>query len=292
MTADTVAAARHGHLLRRAHRGGSSDHPGSDLPAGSTPRADGTTSRALPLRSPAAPTPPPLTRGSSLREQAKPETPRPVVETPEKPSAHHPDRDAAARRNGARRQEQPGVKPEDQFGSEKRKRLVRRSARDGRGRRGRRVVGGVPGGVPRRGDRGGPERVRSWTTTPPCSSSKQHQAPVSAGGLRQEDRRDRREVEILIDASGRVVRARILRSVPLLDAAALQCVYEWVFRPAMKKGRPVPPPPVPPWPSRSTERSWEVPDGTRPGTSGGRMVSKKLRRGERGRAVLSPGKGL
>ena len=47
-------------------------------------------------------------------------------------------------------------------------------------------------------------------------------------------------VEALIDTSGRVVRARVIQSVPLLDAAALQAAYQWVFQPAIKHGRPVP----------------------------------------------------
>ena len=47
-------------------------------------------------------------------------------------------------------------------------------------------------------------------------------------------------VEILIDSQGRVVRARVLKSVPLLDAAALATAYQWVFLPAVKNGRPVP----------------------------------------------------
>jgi TonB family protein len=46
-------------------------------------------------------------------------------------------------------------------------------------------------------------------------------------------------VEMLIDNSGRVAGARVLKSVPLLDAAALQTVKQWVFAPAMKRGRPV-----------------------------------------------------
>ena len=46
-------------------------------------------------------------------------------------------------------------------------------------------------------------------------------------------------VEFLIDSSGRVVRARVIQSVPLLDAAALQTVYQWLFQPAVKHGRPV-----------------------------------------------------
>jgi protein TonB len=47
-------------------------------------------------------------------------------------------------------------------------------------------------------------------------------------------------VEILIDTTGRVARARILQSIPLLDQAALQCVYQWRFSPAIKRGIPVP----------------------------------------------------
>lgn len=46
-------------------------------------------------------------------------------------------------------------------------------------------------------------------------------------------------VEILIDSSGRVVRARITRSIPLLDDAAIAAVRQWVFAPAVKGGQPV-----------------------------------------------------
>ena len=47
------------------------------------------------------------------------------------------------------------------------------------------------------------------------------------------------EVEILIDTTGRVAKARVVKSIPELDAAALECVYAWVFRPAQKAGQPV-----------------------------------------------------
>jgi periplasmic protein TonB len=47
------------------------------------------------------------------------------------------------------------------------------------------------------------------------------------------------EVEFLIDGQGDVVSARVIRSVPLLDAAAIATVKQWKFRPAMKGGRPV-----------------------------------------------------
>jgi hypothetical protein len=30
-----------------------------------------------------------------------------------------------------------------------------------------------------------------------------------------------------------------MQSIPLLDAAAVQTVYQWIFSPAMKNGRPV-----------------------------------------------------
>jgi periplasmic protein TonB len=46
-------------------------------------------------------------------------------------------------------------------------------------------------------------------------------------------------VEILVDAGGRVARTQITQSVPLLDAAAVAAVRQWVFSPAIKDGRPV-----------------------------------------------------
>lgn len=46
-------------------------------------------------------------------------------------------------------------------------------------------------------------------------------------------------LEILIDSTGRVVRARVLESVPALDQAAIAAVKQWVFEPAAKHGRPV-----------------------------------------------------
>ena len=47
-------------------------------------------------------------------------------------------------------------------------------------------------------------------------------------------------LEIVIGIDGRVGRVRVLRSIPQLDAAAIQTVRQWVFSPAMKGGRPVP----------------------------------------------------
>ena len=46
-------------------------------------------------------------------------------------------------------------------------------------------------------------------------------------------------LEIVIGIDGRVGRARVLRSIPQLDAAAITTVRQWVFSPAVKGGRPV-----------------------------------------------------
>ena len=47
-------------------------------------------------------------------------------------------------------------------------------------------------------------------------------------------------VEATIGVDGRVVNARILRSVPLLDQAALDAVRQWEYVPTMLNGIPVP----------------------------------------------------
>jgi protein TonB len=46
-------------------------------------------------------------------------------------------------------------------------------------------------------------------------------------------------LEILIDAHGRVARARVLESIPALDEAALEAVRCWLFEPARHAGVPV-----------------------------------------------------
>jgi periplasmic protein TonB len=47
-------------------------------------------------------------------------------------------------------------------------------------------------------------------------------------------------IEATIDADGRVVNARVLRSLPLLDQAALDAVRQWEYMPTMLNGVPVP----------------------------------------------------
>jgi protein TonB len=45
-------------------------------------------------------------------------------------------------------------------------------------------------------------------------------------------------IEAETDLYGRVRNARILRSIPLLDQAALDAVRQWVYEPLVVNGRP------------------------------------------------------
>jgi protein TonB len=47
-------------------------------------------------------------------------------------------------------------------------------------------------------------------------------------------------IEATIDERGNVIDARILKSVNLLDAAALAAVRQWKFTPARLNGEPLP----------------------------------------------------
>jgi TonB family protein len=46
-------------------------------------------------------------------------------------------------------------------------------------------------------------------------------------------------LEIVVDPQGNVVDARVVRSVALLDQAALDAVHQWKFRPTLLDGSPV-----------------------------------------------------
>ncbi len=46
-------------------------------------------------------------------------------------------------------------------------------------------------------------------------------------------------VQVLIDERGRVIDTRIVQSVPLLDAAAVAAVRQWLWKPATLSGHPV-----------------------------------------------------
>jgi len=47
-------------------------------------------------------------------------------------------------------------------------------------------------------------------------------------------------LETTIDETGRVVDVKVLRSVPALDAAAVDAVRQWRYRPALLNGAPIP----------------------------------------------------
>jgi protein TonB len=47
-------------------------------------------------------------------------------------------------------------------------------------------------------------------------------------------------IEATIGADGKVVDAKVLRSVPMLDQAALDAVKQWEFTPTLLNGKPVP----------------------------------------------------
>jgi protein TonB len=47
-------------------------------------------------------------------------------------------------------------------------------------------------------------------------------------------------IEATIAADGHVMNARILRSLPLLDQAALEAVRQWQYTPTLLNGVPVP----------------------------------------------------
>jgi TonB family protein len=107
--------------------------------------------------------------------------------------------------------------------------------------------------------------VSSMTTAPPPGSQAQFsgdfpppQAPVRVGGniptprkitdarpvlsaaAAQTDVRGTVIVEIVIGADGAVSDAKILRSIPLFDQAALDAVRQWRYEPTQLNGRPVP----------------------------------------------------
>ena len=183
---------------------------------------------------PPPPPPPPMQRGSSARaEQAKPDPPKKVSENTAKP-------DFVAPIETPQPEEKPlepekGVKPEDQFGSETGSDLGDALGMEGGVEGG--VVGGVPGGV-LGGMLGGTGTgaVMDFDSPPRVIKQARPQYPQDAFVKKIEGTV---LIEALVDSQGRVARARVIQSVPLLDAAALQAVYQWVFQPAMKHGRPV-----------------------------------------------------
>ena len=101
------------------------------------------------------------------------------------------------------------------------------------------MVGGVPGGVLGGvigGTGTGPVPVLDYDRPPRVLRQPKPHYPADAFAQKVEGVV---LIEILIDENGRVVRARVVQSVRLLDAAALEAVRSWVFSAAIKHGRPV-----------------------------------------------------
>ncbi|HSB60772.1 MAG TPA: TonB family protein [Vicinamibacteria bacterium] len=190
--------------------------------------------RAL-LYDPPPPPPPPLPMGSGLvprTEPAKPVTPDPEVKV-EAPKFQAPIEVP-----------QPVEKPltpeekapaEEQFGSDRGSEFGLADGMEGGVEGGQ--VGGVPGGV-----LGG---VVGGTGTGPVMDYDQPPRLIKQSRPLYPQEAFIKKIEgtvvleILIDATGRVIRARVIQSVPLLDAAAVKSVSDWVFTPATKHGRPV-----------------------------------------------------
>jgi protein TonB len=186
--------------------------------------------RAL-LYNPPPPPPPPLPKGSAVVE--KPEAPKPAtpeiqpskpdftapvekpVEQPLQPEARTPDIEQAGSLTGSDMGVPEGMEVGVEGG----------------------VVGGVPGGVIG-GVIGGTGDIPVTDYDQPPRVIKQTR-PVYPQEAFIKKVEGVVEVEILIDASGRVRPTRVLRSVPLLDQAAIDTVRQWVFAPAIKNGRPV-----------------------------------------------------
>jgi protein TonB len=185
--------------------------------------------RAL-IYNPPPPPPPPLPKGTAMLEKAepaKPVTPEPEPDRTKLTAELEPEEKPLEREQRDSAEEQAGSPTGSDMGDPAGMDIGVEGG----------VVGGVPGGVLGGvigGTGDGP--VLDYDQPPRAIKITQPRYPPDAFVKKIEGTV---EVEILIDSSGRVARARVIRSIPLLDAAALQTVYQWVFAPAIKGGRPV-----------------------------------------------------
>ncbi len=67
-----------------------------------------------------------------------------------------------------------------------------------------------------------------------------HVPPVYPADARDARIQGRVVVEATIGATGTVVEAKVVRSIPLLDQAALDAVKQWVYEPTIVNGKPTP----------------------------------------------------
>jgi protein TonB len=183
------------------------------------------------IYNPPPPPPPPLPKGSALvqkQERAQPTTPDPTPQTKFTAPQDKPTEDPIKPENK--------IAENQQVGSETGSDLGVPEGMEGGVEGG--MVGGVPGGVLGGvigGTGDGP--VMDWDQPPRAIKQVKPIYPQDAFIKKIEGTVI---VEVLIDSTGRVARTRVIQSVPALDAAALQTVNQWVFAPAVKRGRPVP----------------------------------------------------
>jgi len=111
--------------------------------------------------------------------------------------------------------------------------------------------GGLPAGI------GDPIGTAATVAPPPLPEPPRPPSPVRVAQLPEPPRKivDARPVypdiarishvegtvimEAVLDTSGRVTQLRVVRSVPLLDQAALDAVRQWRYAPSLYGGRPV-----------------------------------------------------
>ncbi len=185
--------------------------------------------RAL-IYNPPPPPPPPLPKGSALVERV--ERPKPVgpdehVKPRETPELQTPQEAPIAPEDRAPESQQFGSPTGSDFGVPEGSEVGVEGG----------VVGGVPGGVLGGvvgGTGDGP--VMDYDQQPRLIKQTKPVYPQDAFVKKIEGVV---MLEITIDVTGRVSRARVVNSIPALDQAAIECAKQWLFTPAMKRGRPV-----------------------------------------------------
>jgi protein TonB len=183
------------------------------------------------IYNPPPPPPPPLPKGSALvekpQQRPQPTTPDPTPENKFTQPEEKPTEDTLKPENKIAENEQVGSLTGSDMGVPE----GMESGVEGG------VVGGVPGGVIGGvigGTGDGP--VMDFDQAPRLIKNTKPVYPQDAFIKKIEGQV---LVEALVDSTGRVARTRVIQSVPALDAAAIQCVTQWVFSPAVKKGRAV-----------------------------------------------------
>ena len=90
-----------------------------------------------------------------------------------------------------------------------------------------------------------PERKSGWRQFAPVGGSwHQRRSRMSHRCIRRLRSRHTSPVTVTIEATigvdGKVVDAKVINSVPMLDQAALDAVRQWEYLPSMLNGQPVP----------------------------------------------------